>query len=98
MLRLIDKIPNAKKTNAGYFSDFLQSKNMKLENMRGQGFDGTNTMSGCSKAFEILITKCPVYPLLILSVYPFIQLQLAAISAANDHTEVQRVLGTLLTI
>ena len=60
-------IIHAKETNAeaiaGYLSDFLQSKNMKLENMCGLGFDGTNTMSSHSKKFEILITKCSVYPL-----------------------------------
>ena len=43
-------IIHAKETNAEalsvYLKDFLTSKAIKLESMRGLGFDGTNTMSG----------------------------------------------------
>ena len=64
--------------------------------MHGLGFDGTNTMSdhrtGVQKHLRFLSPSA-------LYIYCRChQIRLAAISAANDHTEVQRVLGTLLTI
>ena len=64
--------------------------------MHDLGFDGTNTMSGHRTGVwkrlrflspSALYIHCRCH-----------QLQLPDISAANDHTEVQRVLGTLLTI
>ena len=43
-------IVHAKETNAqaiaGYLCDFIKSKDLRFENLRGLGFDGTNTMSG----------------------------------------------------
>ena len=90
-------IIHAKETNAealsGYLIDFLRSKTIKLESMRGLSFDGTNTMSGH-------ITGLPKHLRFLSPNALYIhcrchQLQLAAFSAANDHTIVKRVLGTL---
>ena len=93
-------IIHAKETNAealtGYLKDFLQSKAIKLENMRGLGFDGTNTMSGHRTGVQNHLRFLSPNALYIYC--RFHQLQLAALSAVNDHIVVKRVLGTLLTI
>ena len=93
-------IIHAKETNAealsGYLEDFLQSKAIKLENMSGLGFDGTNTMSGHRTGVQKRLRFLSPNALYIHCRCH--QLQLAALSAANDHIVVKRVLGTLLTI
>ena len=75
---------------------FFNLKPSKLKNMHDLGFDGTNTMLGHRTGVwkrlrflspSALYIHCRCH-----------QLQLAAIIADNDHTEVQRVLGILLTI
>ena len=54
--------------------------------MRGLGFDGTNTMSGHRAGIQ----KCLKFllPSVLYIHCQCHQLQLAAISAGNDHTEV----------
>lgn len=90
-------IIHAKETNAEalswYLKDFLQSKAIKLQSMHGLGFDGTNTMSGHRTGVLRFLSPNALYIHCRCH-----QLQLAALSAANDHTVVKRVLGTLLTI
>ena len=93
-------IIQAKQANAeaisGYICDFMKSSGISFENMRGVGFDGTNTMSGHRSGVQkrlrlhapsALYIHCHCH-----------QLQLAAINAAEEHVAVKRVLGTLLTI
>ena len=81
---------------AGYLTNFLKSKNISLDRMRGLGFDGTNTMSGHRSGVQTrLRAQAPS------AVYVHCRchiLQLAALNAGAEHTEVKRVLGTLLTI
>ncbi len=93
-------IMKAKETNAGaitgYLCAFLQSKAIGFEKMRGLGFDGTNTMSGHRSGVQ---TRLKLHaPSAIYVHCRCHQLQLAAVKAAQEHTEVKRVLGTLLTI
>ena len=76
----------AKETNAeaiaGYISDFLQSRSITFEKMRGLGFDGASTMSGNRTGVQTrLRLHAP-----------------SAVNAAGEHAEVNRVLGILLTI
>ena len=78
---------------ASYISDFLQSKSINLENIRGLGFDGTNTMSGHRTGVQKLLRFFS--PSAIYIHCRCHQVQLAALATANDHREVQRVLGTL---
>ena len=69
---------------------------MSFEKMRGLGFDGTNTMSGHRSGVQ---TRLRVHAPSALYVHCRChKLQLAAVNAAAEHTEVKRVLGTLLTI
>ena len=93
-------IIHAKETNAealsGYLKDFLQSKAIKLQSIHCLGFDGTNTMSGHRTGAQQRLRFLSPNALYIHCRCH--QLQLAALSAANDHTVVKRVLGTLLTI
>ena len=75
---------------------FLQSKGIGFEKMRGIGFDGTNTMSGHRSRVQ---TRLRLHAPSAVYVHCRCQkLQLAALKAAAEHTEVNRVLGTLLTI
>ena len=74
---------------------FLVSYQLKRR-MRGLGFDGASTMSGKKSGVQ---KRMRLY--VPSAVYVHCQchkLQLAAINAANEHTEVKRVMGTLLTI
>ncbi len=91
-------IVHAKETNAqavaGYLSTFMESRNIGFEKMHVLGFDGTNTMSGHRSVQTHLRVHSPS------AVYVHCRshkLQLAAVNAAAEHTEVKRVLGTLLT-
>ena len=90
----------AKETNAeaiaGYISDFLQSRGIKFEKMRGLGFDGASAMSGNRTGVQ---TRLRLHAPSALYVHCRCHLlQLAAVNAAGEHAEVKRVLGTLLTI
>ena len=64
--------------------------------MRGLGFDGANTMSGAKSGVQLrvrfhapsaLYVHCRCH-----------QLQLASVHAADEHNEVKRMFGTLLTM
>ena len=93
-------ILQAKETNAeaiaGYISNFLQSRGIAFEKLRGLGFDGANTMSGHRTGVQ---TRLRLHAPIALYVHCYCHLlQLAAVNAAGEHTEVERVLGTLLTI
>ena len=93
-------IVQAKETNAeaitGYLVAFLQSKGIGFEKMRGIGFDGTNTMSGHRSGVQTCLRLHA--PSAIYVHCRCHKLQLATLNAAAEHTEVNRVLGTLLTI
>ena len=92
----------AKETTAEAIADyltmctFLESKNIDITKMSGLGFDGTNTMSGQRSGVQLRLRLHS--PSAIYVHCRCHQLQLAAINAADEHTEVKRVLGTLLTI
>jgi len=74
----------------------MESRNITFEMMHGFGFDGTNTMSGHRSGVQ---TRLRVHAPSALYVHCRChKLQLAAVNAAAEHTEVKRVLGTLLTI
>ena len=93
-------IVQAKETNAqaiaGYLCAFMESRNIGFEKMRGLGFDGTHTMSGHRSGVQ---TRLRVHaPSAIYVHCRCHKLQLAAVNAAAEHTEVKRALGTLLTI
>lgn len=66
---------------------------IKLQSMRGLGFDGTNTMSGHRTGVQQCLRFLSPNALYIHCRCH--QLQLAALSAANECTVVKRVLGTL---
>ena len=64
--------------------------------MRGIGFDGMNTMSGHRSGVQ---TRLRLHALSAVYVHCCChKLQLAALNAAAEHTKVNRVLGTLLTV
>ena len=93
-------IVQAKETNAeaitGYLAAFMQSKDIGFEKMRGISFDGTNTMSGHRSGVQ---TRLRLHAPSAVYVHGRChKLQLAALNAAAEHTEVNRVLGTLLMI
>ena len=90
----------AKETNAeaiaGYISDFLQSRSITFEKMRGLGFDGASTMSGNRTGVQ---THLRLHAPSAIYVHCRCHLlQLAAVNAAGEHAEVNRVFGILLTI
>lgn len=79
-----------------YLLDFLQNRGISTQKLRGLGFDGASTMSGARTGVQIrmryhspsaLYVHCRCH-----------QLQLAAVAAAKEHNEVNRVFGTLLTM
>ena len=90
----------AKKTTAEaiaeYLYAFLESKDIDIKKMRGLGFDGANTMSGQRSGVQLRLQLHS--PSAIYVHCRCHQLQLATLNAANEHNEVKRVLGTLLTI
>ena len=74
----------------------MESRNITFEMMHGFGFDGTNTMSGHRSGVQ---TRLRAHAPSTLYMHCCChKLQLAAVNAAAEHTEVTRVLGTLLTI
>lgn len=79
-----------------YLLQFLHDKGIPIQKLRGLGFDGTNTMSGNKSGVQIRMRRHAPSALFVHCRCH--QLQLAAVHAANEHREVQRVLGTLLTI
>ena len=88
-----------KKTNAeaiiGYFVAFLQSSGIGFEKMRGINFDGTSTISGHRSGVQ---THLRLHASSAVYVHCRCRkLQLAALNAAAEHTEMNSVLGTLLT-
>ena len=88
-----------KETNAeaiaGNISDFLQSRSITFEKMRGLGFDGASTMSGNRTGVQ---TRLRLHAPSAIYVHCCCHLlQLAGANAASEHAEVKRVLGILLT-
>ena len=81
----------AKETNAeaiaGYISEFFQSRGITLEKMRGLGFDGASTMSGNRTGVQ---TRLRLHAPSAIYVHCRCHLlQLAAVNAAGEHTEVK---------
>ena len=81
---------------ARYLLEFLQEKGLDVKRMRGLGFDGAATMSGAKSGVQLrlrfhtpsaLYVHCRCH-----------QLQLASVYAADEHSEVKRMFGTLLTM
>ena len=93
-------IVQSKETNTeaitGYLVAFLQPKGIGFEKMHGIGFDGTNTMSGHRSGVQTCLRLHA--PSAVYVHCRCHKLQLAALNAAAEHTEVNRLLGTLLTI
>ena len=84
-------IVHAKETNAqviaGYLCDFMKSKDLSFENLRGLGFDGTNTMSGHRSGVQ---TRLRVHAPSAFYVHCRChQLLLAAVDAAEGHVQVK---------
>ena len=79
-----------------YLLQFLHDKGISVNNVRGLGFVGTNTMSGQKSGVQMLMRFHSPSALFVHCLCH--QLQLAALHAAQERGEVQRVLGTLLTI
>ena len=81
----------AKETNAeaiaGYISEFFQSRGITLEKMRGLGFDGASTMSGNRTGVQ---TRLKLHAPSAIYVHCRCHLlELAAVNAAGEHTEVK---------
>ena len=93
-------IIHVKGTTAELISDhlitFLKSSGISLEKMRGFGFDGASNMSGHRSGIQRCL-KVHAPSAIYIHCHCH-RLQLAAISAAEEHRQVKRVLGTLLTI
>ena len=81
----------AKETNAeaisGYLSSFLKSRSISFVKMRGLGFDGANTMSGHRSGVQTRLRL--LAPSALYVHCRCHKLQLAAVSAAQEHTEVK---------
>ena len=93
-------IMTAKETTAQaistYLCDFLESKSINMTKMRGIGFDGANTMSGKRSGVQKRLRLHS--PSAVYVHCRCHQLQLATLNAADQHRDVKRVVGTLLTI
>ena len=93
-------ILHAREVNAealtDYLLQFLSDKGISVKRVRGLGFDGTNTMSGKKNGVQIRM-RCHAPSALYIHCRCH-QLQLAVVHAADEHKEVKRVLGSLLTI
>ena len=81
---------------SSYLCAFLESKSIDITTMRGLGFDGTNTMSGQRSGVQKRLRLHS--PSAVYVHCRCHQLQLATLNAADEHREVKRVLGTLVTI
>ncbi len=79
-----------------YLLTFLSDRGICLSKLRGLGFDGASTMSGKKSGVQVRM-RCHSPSALFVHCCCH-RLQLAAVYAANEHNEVKRVLGTLLTI
>ena len=74
----------------------MQDKHIPIDKLRGLGFYGASTMSGRKSGVQVRIRQRAPSALYVHCRCH--QLQLAAVHSAKEHPEVQRVLGTLLTI
>ena len=79
-----------------YIREFLDKRGINLQKLRGLGCDGASTMSGCKSGVQIRV-RVNAPSALYVHCHCH-RLQLAAVYAATEHVEVNRVLGTLLTI
>ncbi len=87
-------IVHAQDVTAGqYLLNFLD---IPIQKLRGLGFDGASTTSGVRSGVQIRMRYHSPSALYIHCRCH--QLQLAAVAAANEHTEVKRVFRTLLTM
>ena len=74
---------------------FVHTKGIDMKKLRGLGFDGASTMSGCRSGVQLRM-RCLAPSSLYIHCHCH-RLQLVAVNAASDHREVSRVFGTLLT-
>ena len=93
-------IVRAKEVNAEglakYLLEFLQERNIPTKKLRGLGFDGGSTMSGVRSGLQVRMrAHVPAALYVHCNCH---RLQLAAVTAANEHREIKRVIGTLMTI
>ena len=79
-----------------YLLKFIRDKCIDIKKVRGLGFDGTNTMSGEKSGVQIRMRRHSPSALYVHCRCH--QLQLAAVNAATELSEVNRVMGTLLTM
>ena len=93
-------ITYAQKVNAkaltSYLLKFLNDRGICLSKLRGLGLDGASTMSGKKNGVQVRM-RCHSPSALFVHCCCH-RLQLAEVHAANEHIEVKRVLGSLLTI
>ena len=79
-----------------YILRFFQEKKILVKKVRGLGFDGASTMSGKKSGVQVRM-RFQSPSALFVHCYSH-KLQLAAVQAADEHKEVKRVFGTLLTV
>lgn len=75
---------------------FFQGKKISVKKLRGLGFDGANTMFGNKSGVQVRMRYHSPGALYVHCCCH--RLQLAAVQAADEHKEVKRVFGTLLTV
>ena len=78
------------KAIANYLCMFLDTKNIDVTKICGLGFDGTNTMSGHRSGVQFRLRLHSPSATYVHCQYHQLQL-----NAADEHTEVKIVLGTL---
>ena len=76
--------------------DFIRDKSIEIKKIRGLGFDGASTMSGTKPGVQLRV-RLHAPSALYVHCHCH-QLQLASVHAADEHTEVKRMFGTLLTL
>lgn len=84
------------KSLARYLLDFLRDKSIDIKTLRGLGFDGASTMSGARSGVQLQVRLHAPSALYVHCRCH--QLQLASVHAADEHREVKRMFGTLLTM
>ena len=76
--------------------DFIRDKSIEIKKIRGLGFDGASTMSGAKSGVQLRVRLHAPSALYVHCRCH--QLQLASVHAADEHTEVKRMFGTLLAL
>ena len=83
-------------TMADSLLQFLSDRGIDIQKLRGIGFDGASTMSGHRSGVQLRI-RCRAPGALYVHCHCH-RLQLAVLKAASEHKEVDRVMGTMLTL